>query len=138
MKTVAVLFLISVFLFGLTGCTQEAEKGQAPEISPTEVVETTTVVPEFSYKEVKNRFGEVTPGVKTDEFQNVTQLPIKSKTDAIERARVECTVEYDTVRVRYDSTANMWEICFLPNHPGGGQDVYLNGNGITTLIVYGE
>ena len=138
MKTIAVLLLVSVFLFGLMGCIQEAEKEQIPETSPTEVTETAATIPEFSYEEVKNRFGEGTPGVKTDEFRNVTSTPIRNETDAVERAKAECTVENDIVRVRYDRTADIWEVCFLANHPGGGQDVYLNSDGVTQLIVYGE
>ena len=138
MKTIAGLLLVSVFLFGLMGCTQEVETGQVPEISLTEMAGITATVPEFSYEEVKNRFGEGTPGVKISGFRNVASTPIRNETDAVERAKTECTVEYDTVRVRYDNAADVWEICFFANHPGGGQDVYLNGEGVTQLIVYGE
>lgn len=138
MKAFAALFLMSVFLFGLTGCAQEAGKEQTPEFSLTEAVETTMAVPEFSYEAVRTQFGEGVPGVKTDGFRNVTQCTVMNEADAAERAKAECTVEYDFVRVRYDSAADIWKVCFLANHPGGGQDVYLNSKGVTQLIVYGE
>ena len=138
MKTAAMLLLMSVFLFGVTGCAQEAEQEQTPEPPPAELTETAAVIPDFSYEEVQKHFPEGAPGVKTDGFRNVTTTPVLNATDAAERAKAECTVEYDTVRVRYDRTTDIWEVCFLAHHPGGGQDVYLNGDGMTQLIVYGE
>ena len=143
MKAVATWFLISALLFGLVGCARDVEE-QAPEESPVVTTQesgaatTTPEVPPFSYETVRTQFGANTPGVKTGGFRNVTQCLIRSEADAAERAKNECTVEYDTVRVRYDSAADVWEVCFLPNHPGGGQDVYLNSEGVTQLIIYGE
>ena len=143
MKAVATWFLISALLFGLVGCARDVEE-QAPEESPVVTTQesgaatNTPEVPPFSYEEVRTQFGEGTPGVKTGGFRNVTQGLIRSEADAAERAKNECTVEYEWVQVRYDSAADMWEISFLANHPGGGQDVYLNGEGVTRLIIYGE
>ena len=143
MKSFAAWFLVSALLFGLVGCARETEArvpGIPPVVNPQEsgAVTTTPEVPPFSYEEVRTQFGEGTPGVITDGFRNVTRFPITNEADAAERAKNECTVEYDTVRVRYDSAADVWEVCFLPNHPGGGQDVYLNSEGVTQLIIYGE
>ena len=143
MKRFTVLLWMSVLLFGLTGCARDAEERvseQPPTVTApeSEPVTSTPEIQPFSYEEVRTRFGENDPGVKTAGFQNVTQVPVVGEADAIERAKTECTVEYNWVRVRYDSAADVWEICFLPNHPGGGQDVYLNSDGVTQLIVYGE
>lgn len=143
MKTVAALFLMGTLLFGLAGCVREVEE-RAPEHPPMVIPQESVAItntPEvglFSYEKVRAQFGEGTPGVKTDGFRNVMQCAVMNEEDAAERAKAECTVEYDFVRVRYDSAADIWEVCFLANHPGGGQDVYLNSKGLTQLIVYGE
>ncbi len=64
---------------------------------------------------------------------------IRSMDSAIERAINECTVEYDTVDVRYDEVYDIWRVAFYSTDmAGGGQTVYMGGNGITELIVYGE
>lgn len=143
MKAVAALFLVSALLFGMAGCARNVEE-QVPEhppvVTPQESAATTNTpeVQPFSYEAVRTQFVEGTPGVKTGGFRNVTQCLITNEADAAQRAKNECTVEYDSVRVRYDSAADVWEVCFLANHPGGGQNVYLNGDGVTQLIVYGE
>ena len=62
-----------------------------------------------------------------------------SAIDAIIRAKFELTVEYDTISVSQDKDANMWCVDFWTlDIVGGGQSVYLNGNGLTCYIVYGE
>lgn len=58
---------------------------------------------------------------------------------AIEQARNEYTIEYDTTAVAYDSEADIWRVTFYTEgSAGNSQDVYLNGNGLTALIIYGE
>lgn len=93
----------------------------------------------FSYAEETDAHQEHDPGVKYEGFQNMSELQTGSRQEAVERARAECTVEWDTVDVFYDDTADMWMVVFhTAGTLGGGQTVYLDGSGRTHLIVYGE
>ena len=48
-------------------------------------------------------------------------------------------MDYDTPGVSYDADADIWAVCFgLALIDGDCQTVYLDGDGITHLIVYGE
>lgn len=72
-------------------------------------------------------------------FKNTSESPITNSSEASERAKNECTIEHDTVTVRYDSRDDVWSVTFSTRATlGGCQTVYLNGNGVTLLIVYGE
>lgn len=72
-------------------------------------------------------------------FVNTSETKIGSMQDAIERAKAECTVYYDSVWVSYDDTKDVWRVNFgCEDVLGGGQSVYLDSNGMTLLIVYGE
>ena len=96
-------------------------------------------LPAFSYEEERELYKENTPGVKSDGFQNVSESQIQNKADAVDRAKKECTIEYDTVLFSYDSHAPMWKIVFFTaGEPGADQAVYLNSEGVTCLVVYGE
>lgn len=73
-------------------------------------------IPSFSYSEVQDTYGENAPGVLRDGFQNTSPLAVSSAEEA-----------------------DMWDVCFFTSGVVGGcQDVYLNGSGVTCLIVYGE
>ncbi len=77
--------------------------------------------------------------MKTSGFQNASTNPILTADKAVSLAKVEVTVSYDTVSVSFDNDAEMWSVNFFrKGYLGGDQTVYLNGNGITQLIVYGE
>ncbi len=96
-------------------------------------------IPSFSYKEDTETWKENDPGVYYSGFKNVSKIELKDTEDVIERARNECTISYDTTEVKYDSTEDMWMVVFYVNGTvGGDQTVYLDGSGITHLIVYGE
>ncbi len=96
-------------------------------------------VPSFSFAEVSQMYRENTPGVKTEGFKNISEAVINDKETAAERAKNECTIGYNAVRVAYDSKESVWEITFSTEGvPGGCQSVYLDKNGVTILIVYGE
>ena len=58
----------------------------------------------------------------------------------IERAKSECTIAYDTATISgYDDAEDMWMVVFSTSGTlGGCQTVYLDGHGVTHLIVYGE
>ena len=102
------------------------------DLSPVEILP-------FSYEEVLQMWGKSDPGVKTDGFQNTSEAVIATPQQVIERAQNECTIEYDTTSLAYDNAADIWRVTFYTEGSvGNSQDVYLNGNGLTALIIYGE
>lgn len=102
------------------------------DLSPVEILP-------FSYEEVLQTCGKSDPGVKTDGFQNTSEAVIATPQQVIERAQNECTIEYNTTALAYDSAADIWRVTFYTEgSAGNSQDVYLNGNGLTALIIYGE
>jgi len=93
----------------------------------------------FSYAEVTAAFKTGDPGVKSEGFVNTNQAPINRILDVKAQALRECTIEYDTVTVNYDEAANACEITYsTANTLGNCQSVYMDGDGVTLLIVYGE
>ena len=97
-------------------------------------------IQEFSYAQVLQEYKIGDPGVKHENFNNPdVEREVTSAIDAIIRAKFELTVEYDTISVSQDKDANMWCVDFWTlDVDGGGQSIYLNGNGLTCYIVYGE
>ena len=49
-------------------------------------------------------------------------------------------VDYKSVQMFYDDSEDIWKVHFFDSYTtaGGGATVYLDGKGITQLIVYGE
>ena len=93
----------------------------------------------FSYMYDLSVYEEGEAGVVTEGFVNKTQTPITNSLDAIVRADAECTIEYNRTDVYYDSIENMWKVCFYTEDTlGSCESVYMTGNGVTKLIVYGE
>ena len=95
----------------------------------------------FSYVDVTSVYKEGVPGVVTSGFKNTekTELEIINIHEASQRAIAEVTVEYNYVDVKYDPISGVWQVLFAQrNIPGGDQTVYLDSNGVTLLIVYGE
>jgi len=94
----------------------------------------------FSYAEVTATFKTGDPGVKSEGFVNTESVPMSSRIwDVKTQALNECTIEYDTVTVNYDETAKVWEVMYsTANTLGNCQSVYMDENGVTLLIVYGE
>lgn len=93
----------------------------------------------FSYEEALQVYRGNDPGVKYDGFQNTSESEVKTCQQAIDRAKNECTIEYDTTDVFYDSTTEVWRVDFYTEGTlGGCQSVYLDNKGLTCLIVYGE
>ena len=87
-------------------------------------------VGKFSFKDEKEYNG------KTDGFVNTNEIEM---TDAVARAKVEIQGEYGMTQVFYDETEDMWKVHFFDSDTAGGDvTVYLNGKGVTKLIVYGE
>ena len=94
----------------------------------------------FSYAEVTATFKTGDPGVKSEGFVNAESVPMSSRIwDVKTQALNECTIEYDAVTVNYDETAKVWEVTYsTANTLGNCQSVYMDENGVTLLIVYGE
>ena len=94
----------------------------------------------FSYAEVTATFKTGDPGVKSEGFVNTESVPMSSRIwDVKTQALNECTIEYDTVTVNYDETSKVWEVTYsTANTLGNCQSVYMDENGVTLLIVYGE
>ena len=77
-------------------------------------------------------------GVKDYGFNNTEKIP-ENEFDALELAKNECTVEYDSYTVAYDADNKIWRVVFyMSDTVGGDQTVYIGSDGITKLIVYGE
>lgn len=76
---------------------------------------------------------------KQNGFYNITKCDIVDTVEAYERAKLECSIHYDKVSIFYDSTTDMWRVYFFTSKTNGqsgdSQLVYLNGDGITRLIV---
>lgn len=64
---------------------------------------------------------------------------ILSETEAIEIAKAECTVSYDTVRAYFDYTNGVWKIHFSTNDVvGGDQTIWIDALGEIQDTVSGE
>ena len=102
------------------------------------------IVPEssiggFAFDNVQKTYKPGDPGVKTSGFKNTSKQTVTNSAEAAERAKNECTIEYDTVTVLRDSWDYVWSVTFSTRGTlGGCQTVYLNDEGVTLLIVYGE
>ncbi|MBM6924716.1 hypothetical protein [Pseudoflavonifractor phocaeensis] len=103
----------------------------------------------FSYEEDAAMYQAGDPGVKTTGFVNVDLFPIEDQNGAVERARNECTIEYNTTSEYYDAHTEMWRVDFFTAATvqengdiravaGNCQSVYLDSDGVTQLIVSGE
>ena len=90
----------------------------------------------FSFEEVNKSVDFDAPNVKTDGFVNVDEIDMGWPTD---RAKQEVTVDQDLAQLFYDDAADVWMVHFWDSKRAGGDEtVYLNGKGVTLLIVYGE
>lgn len=125
MKKIICFILVFAFLLLFTACNQTK--------SNIEVFS-------FSYSEHAEIYKYDNPGVKHDGFKNINESKISNAEDALERAKKECTVTWDSFGVSFDNESNVWMVCFYIDGEilGGDQTVYLDSNGKTLLIVYGE
>jgi hypothetical protein len=74
-------------------------------------------------------------------YKNTEPNPILTKEDAIGLAmnEVDSNFSYNLIWISYDDVLEMWKVVFATeNMFGGCQSVYLNSDGITELIVFGE
>lgn len=92
----------------------------------------------FDFEKVEAQYGGTNAGVKGRGFKNTTEVDADDF-DAVELAKNECTVEYDSYDVAYDSKNGIWRVVFYKSGTvGGDQTVYIDSDGITKLIIYGE
>lgn len=132
-------FLLALTLL-LSGCvSRNATERTKPSAATQITLQNSSVISSFSYADAVAMYKEGDPGVKYEGFVNTTASPVHNHQEAIEQAAAECTVDYDTPGVSYDADADIWAVCFgLALIDGDCQTVYLDGDGITHLIVYGE
>lgn len=117
MKKLFPCFLLVVFL--VCGCTQ-------------------LEVESFSYTEDYNYYKD-DPGLQQSNYVNTEKTEVKNAYQAVELAKKECTVEYDSIAVAFDEDCKIYRISFYKRDwLGGNQDVYIDLEGITQLIIYGE
>lgn len=149
MKTRSFLIPAFVLVLSLAACSQRSEPVPSPPEGPDHPLSANAPAGQahFSYEEDAAVFKEGDPGVNPNEFVNTAPLPIEDSDAAVERARGECTIAYDTASASYDDQSDMWRVDFY-NAPrsedgtwataGNCQSVYMTGDGVTQLIVYGE
>ena len=124
MKKIAAIILCLVFVLLLFGCGTETKNDAS--------------IPGFSYAEDCAIYVEGEPGVKTSGFVNTTETDV-NRDNVTEIAKHECTVKYDSSKVYKDTMAGIWKVDFFHEGTVGGcQTVYLDSNGKTVLVVYGE
>ena len=92
----------------------------------------------FSFAEVLAAFPVGTDGVQFDGFVNTEAAPVDGFYEAAERAKNEVTVDYNLLQIRYDEGEDVWAVNFFHSEQGGDETVYLGGDGVTRLIIYGE
>lgn len=142
-KRICKAIILAIMLaFSLSSCSYAEEKYRDADAN---IGYTRMSLASFSYIEESSLYKNGDPGVKTSGFLNVDSYSINNQLSAVERAKNECTIEYNSVSEYYDSETKMWRVDFQTLSqeqeiaaPGCGQSVYLDSNGITHLIVYGE
>ena len=123
MKKLIALVLSLVCVLSLIGCEQQGQ-----HIS----------IPDFSYAEDSAIYVEGEPGVKTSGFVNTTKVDVDFNNVA-DVAKNECTIKWDSCTTYLDAAECIWKVVFYNEGTvGGDQTVYLDYDGKTVLIVYGE
>jgi PBP1b-binding outer membrane lipoprotein LpoB len=147
MKKIIALMLVLVFAFAFVGCNKEpAHDHNHDHNHTTEIASNTEPVtkpvekaPAFSYAEDQKVYKKGDAGVKTEGFKNTEKATVSTIKEAITLAQKEKTIESDSVDVRYDANAKVTMVSFYTEGmDGGDQSVYLDKDGKTILIVYGE
>lgn len=94
----------------------------------------------FDYDADKEIYQAGMDGVRTDGFANTEKTTIENRKQALVRAQREHLGNWCDSDVYYDVDAKVWKVCFYgePDTAGGGWTVYLDENGVTLLVVFGE
>ncbi len=138
MKRIVCLIFATLLL--CSGCSaQQANDSTSNNTSNSTTDNATNSVNSFSYKKVCEFYESETAGIKRSDFVNTEKSSIKNSEQAIVLAKKECNVDYDTIEVAYDSEEKIYRVSFFKeDFAGGNQDVYINQDGITELVVSGE
>lgn len=156
MKTkITVLFAAFFLITALASC-------QKTQSTPSETIETSSIIwslendripheiplptseeikniESFSFAEESAKYKKGADGVNTSGFKNINISDANTQAKAIELAKNEVTVSYNTISVAYDRKQYIWRVTFYKaNTAGGGQTVYLGVEGKTKLVVSGE
>ena len=153
MKRLLALVLSLVCILSLIGCVQQKQQDyltnqtqnneetlqtESEQNTELEMVEPNISIPEFSYAKDSAIYVEGEPGVKVSGFVNTVETEITLE-NVVEHAKNECTIKYDSVDVWFDPTECVWHILFhTQGQVGGCQSIYMDDDGKTILIVYGE
>lgn len=94
----------------------------------------------FDYETDAALYTEGIPGVKTDGFAGTEPTKIENRQQALIRAQWEHGETWVDSDVFYDAEAKVWKVNFYEDleTAGGGWTVWLDENGITLLVVFGE
>lgn len=94
-------------------------------------------LPSFSYDDFFERYKD--DDLITSGFLNTEKAVVTNIDQIIELAKKECTVEYDSVVVSYDSKNEIYCVSFSKkDYLGGNQEILINKDGITQFMYYGE
>lgn len=139
-RIIVAVALMVLFLVGLSSCSHNEENYNSANTDSGGMS-----LASFSYADESALYEDGDAGVKTADFFNVDTFPVDNQASAVERAKNECTIEYNATSEYYDNETGMWRIDFMTLSKeqgtaivGNCQSVYLDSDGITHLIVYGE
>ena len=140
--------LILAALMLLCACAENAPVTDAHGTDPvseaagTRETDEAQFVGVFSYEEAEAYYGAMEgESIKWDGFVNTDPVTVATAEEAIARAEREIHPEaYVTRTVYHDPATSAWLVAFGmgPDVCGGSADVYLDSDGNTLLIVYGE
>ena len=153
MKKLIALVLALVCILSLIGCTQQRQQDystnttqnneensrtESEQNTELEIVKPNISIPDFSYAQDRAIYVEGEPGVKTSGCVNTTKVDVDFNNVA-EVAKNECTIKWDSCTTYLDTAECIWKVVFFTEETvGGDQTVYLDYDGKTVLIVYGE
>lgn len=140
-KFIALILILSLVLI-FVGCEYREKHntiGSDNQINnQTDNVILNNSITEFSYADDYKKVVEGEAGVKTSGFLNTSKTDINFDY-VVEVAKNECTIEWDIYKVFLDKNARIWKVSFAKEGVAGGdQCVYIDYDGRTVLIVYGE
>ncbi len=146
MKRAFSRLLCLVMLLAFAGCRLQVPEFSEPRRS--------RLYGDFSFAEVQESLDLSAANVKTKDFVNVEEAESDMGFLAVfDRAKAEVDLDYDEYTVSYDPDEDVWMVQFrqIPGLTSWGgskpytkrtgnasQTVYLNGKGVTLLIVSGQ
>lgn len=135
MKKLISVLLLSATLFTLCACKDKGDLGAQTKVNEANVVEYNTVS-DFDYSDFKkeNEAKAITEGFKNTK---ATKCKDKGAAKALAVKEVE-GFTYNQVKISYDRTEGIWMISYTNTENNKTQNVCIDENGVTVLIVKGE